>query len=288
MVDLRPAQLQFSLLGMSFAAQTWGNPKGLPVIALHGWLDNSASFYALAPRLDNLYIVALDMAGHGRSSHRPGIGPYNIWEDVSEIFAIADALGWDKFALLGHSRGAIVAGLAAGTFPERITHLGLIEGLLPEPVQAANAPQQLANSIRETRAQAGKSRTVYPDLATAITARERGLFPLSHEPARALAERGLTATTTGLQWSTDPRLLLPSAVKLLPEQFSAFINRISAPTKLVLADEGMPKLHPSYPQKAAMFPHIDIEFLPGGHHLHMEREVDAVAAVFNAFFNPTD
>lgn len=288
MVDVRPAQLQFSINGMNFAAQAWGNTDGLPVIALHGWLDNSASFYALAPRLHNLYIVALDMAGHGRSSHRPGVGPYNIWEDVSEIFAIADTLGWDKFALLGHSRGGIVAGLAAGTFPERITHVALIEGLLPEPVQAENAPQQLANSIKETRAQAGKARTVYPDLATAITARERGLFPLSPGAARALTERGLTSTQSGLQWGTDQRLLLPSAIKLLPEQFSAFIKRIAAPTILILAHEGMPKIHPSYAKKAAMFPHIKITFLPGGHHLHMEKEVDEVAAALSVFFHQPD
>lgn len=288
MVDARPSQLQFSINGMNFAAQAWGDPASLPVLALHGWLDNSASFYALAPRLNNLYLVALDMAGHGRSSHRPGIGPYNIWEDVSEVFAVADALGWDKFALLGHSRGGIVAGLAAGTFPERITHLGLIEGLLPEPVRADDAPQQLANSIKETRAQIGKNRTLYPDLATAITARERGLFPLSQAAARALTERGLTATQTGLQWGTDQRLLLPSAVKLLPEQFAAFINRISAPSKLILADEGMPKIHPPYLKNAALFPHISIEFLPGGHHLHMEKEVDAVASVLNEFFHKPD
>lgn len=288
MVDVFPTQLQFELNGMDFAAQAWGNPDGLPVIALHGWLDNSASFFALAPRLNNLYIVALDMAGHGQSNHRPGVGPYNIWEDVSEIFALADALGWERFALLGHSRGAIIAGLAAGTFPERITHVALIEGLLPEPVQAENAPQQLANSIKETRVQANKNRTIYPDLATAITARERGLFPLGYEAARALTERGLIRTQAGLQWGTDQRLLLPSSIKLLPEQFSAFIHRISAPTKLILAQDGMPKIHPSYPKKTALFPHISVEYLSGGHHLHMEKEVDAVANVFNSFFTQPD
>jgi pimeloyl-ACP methyl ester carboxylesterase len=118
----------------------------------------------------------------------------------------------------------------------------------------------------------------------AIAARERGLFPLGYGAAKALTERGVMATTAGLQWGTDPRLLLPSAIKLLPEQFAAFIHRISAPTRLILANEGMPKIHPSYPTKAAMFPHIQTVFLPGGHHLHMEQEVDDVAAVLDDFF----
>jgi pimeloyl-ACP methyl ester carboxylesterase len=284
MIEAEPTQLSFEVNGITFAAQAWGNPEGLPVLALHGWLDNSASFYALAPRLHNIYLVALDMAGHGRSGHRPGSGPYNIWEDVSEIFAIADALGWDRFALLGHSRGAIIAALAAGTFPERITHLGLIEGLLPEQVTADSAPQQLARSIQETRAQAGKSRTVYPDFSTAVKARERGLFPLGPDAAKALTQRGLITLDSGYQWGTDQRLLLPSAIKLIPEQLAAFINRISAPIMLVLAENGMPKLHPVYAQKVAAFPQVNIELLPGGHHLHMEQQAVSVAAIFNTFF----
>src|SRR5690606_24794956 len=152
----------------------WGDEGQLPVLALHGWLDNSASFSALAPRLRNTHIVAIDMAGHGQSHHRPGVAPYHIWEDVTEIFAIADSLGWQKFALLGHSRGAIVAMLAAGTFPERITHLALIEGLLPEPGSIAEAPQQLATSIKTLQALEKKPLGLYVSIAEAISARARG------------------------------------------------------------------------------------------------------------------
>src|SRR5690606_41685879 len=62
-----------------------------------------ASFDVLAPQLENVHLIALDCAGHGFSGHRSS---YNIWEDVGELFAVADLLGWNEFALLGHSRGA--------------------------------------------------------------------------------------------------------------------------------------------------------------------------------------
>src|SRR5690625_7580011 len=104
----------------------------MPVLALHGWLDNSASFNVLAPQLKNLHLVALDLAGHGQSDHRPGSAPYNIWEDVAEIFAVADQLGWSRFALMGHSRGAMISMLAAGTFRERISHRAMFECLSME------------------------------------------------------------------------------------------------------------------------------------------------------------
>ena len=54
-----------------FAALEWRNEKGLRALCLHGWLDNAASFIPLAPLLKPLDLVALDMAGHGHSQHRP-------------------------------------------------------------------------------------------------------------------------------------------------------------------------------------------------------------------------
>lgn len=285
MSNVQPQQLHFTIDGLQVAAQAWGNPEHFPILALHGWLDNSASFFALAPLLNNVYIVAIDMAGHGQTSHRLGAFPYNIWEDVADIFAVADHLGWQQFALLGHSRGAIISALAAGTFPERIAHLGLIEGLQPEPSRGEDTPKQLALSIKSIAEQGAKKRTVYPDLATAIKARERGMFPLGFEAAKALTERGLQKVEGGYQWSTDQRLLAPSAVKLLPEQVAAFIERINCPIRLILASEGLPKLFPSFEATLAKYPKVKAQMLVGGHHLHMEQEVASVAAILNSFFN---
>jgi pimeloyl-ACP methyl ester carboxylesterase len=277
--------LRFTVNGMNFAAQEWGDSTQLPVLALHGWLDNAASFFALAPRLKNLHIVALDMAGHGQSEHRPGQMAYTPWDDINDILAVADHFGWERFVLLGHSRGAIIGTLAAGTFPERFIALGLVEGLLPEPARAEEAPKQLASAIQGLRVQQRKSPSIYPDMSIAIKARERGMFPLGHAAAKALTERGVVAQAGGVSWSTDPRLLAPSMIKLSREHLHAFVNQVSAPIKLLLAHDGLPKLYANYLHEVEQFPQVDYEVLSGGHHLHMEREVDLVAEKLNRFFS---
>jgi pimeloyl-ACP methyl ester carboxylesterase len=64
-------EIRLSLPHIELAAHLFGPQDGIPVIALHGWLDNANSFARLAPKLEGLRILALDMAGHGHSDHRP-------------------------------------------------------------------------------------------------------------------------------------------------------------------------------------------------------------------------
>lgn len=109
-----------------------GDGTGEPVLALHGWLDNCASFDRLAPLLEGINLVAMDMAGHGRSYHRSPHANYNIWEEAEDIIGVSEALGWRNFSLLAHSRGAIASVITAGAFPKRIKRLALIDGLVPQ------------------------------------------------------------------------------------------------------------------------------------------------------------
>jgi len=71
------------------------------ILALHGWLDNCRSFHYLAPRLIEKFqpgeaeLVAIDLPGHGLSSHRPLDGPQIILSEGAYYIAeIIDALGW--------------------------------------------------------------------------------------------------------------------------------------------------------------------------------------------------
>lgn len=279
-----PRELRFKVNELEFAALEWGRAGQLPVLALHGWLDNAATFYKLAPQLHHVHIVAPDLAGHGQSEYRPGQTAYTPWDDINDIFAIADYLGWQRFVLLGHSRGAIIGSLAAGTFPERFIGLGLIEGLLPEPALPQDAPTQLANAINGLRAAQQKTPSVYTNMDVAIKARERGLFPLSNAAATALTERGVVARQGGFSWSYDRRLMAPSVLKLTREQLAAFVHRINVPVKLLLAKNGLPKLYANYLEEVEKFTQIDYEILEGGHHLHMEQESLLIAEKLNTFF----
>ena len=103
-----------------------GTPR---VLALHGWLDNAASFVPLAAQWGDIELVALDLPGHGASAHLPPSADYTVAVDARAAFAAADALGWEHFHLLGHSLGGAVASVMAAAMPQRITRLALIEAL---------------------------------------------------------------------------------------------------------------------------------------------------------------
>lgn len=276
----RPSEhLSFEVGGLSIQAQAWGDPSAVPILAVHGWLDNSASFYRLAPLMSQFYVVAIDCAGHGLSDHRGQQEPYNIWQDIGEIFAVADALGWDRFGLLGHSRGAIICTLAAGTFPQRITHLGLLDGMLPPPTPAQEAPQQLAQSIVDS--QRKRRQSVYDDREPMIQARMHGLWSLSRAAASALVARGSKHVEGGYQWCADPLLKAASSLKLTQEQIQAFVDRIEAPIKLLLAQGGTVA---RYPAQIKGLEGFDPEILPGTHHFHMEEQAQMVADAMTNFF----
>jgi hypothetical protein len=90
--------------GMRIAYQEWGSAQSAKkIVAVHGWLDNSNSFHLLGPKVAALgyHCVAIDLIGHGKSSH---IGPEAIYttpNGVAYMNEIVDNLGWASTDVLG-------------------------------------------------------------------------------------------------------------------------------------------------------------------------------------------
>ena len=127
-----PRARRIALPHLALAALEWGDPAAPPLVALHGWLDNAASFALLAPRLAPRYrVIALDLPGHGHSGHLPAGAGYHYLDHVRAVLAVLDALELSRCRLLGHSLGAGIASLVAAAAPARIERLHLIEGLGP-------------------------------------------------------------------------------------------------------------------------------------------------------------
>lgn len=273
--------VNFRVGGLTLSGQRWGTKGGRPVLALHGWLDNSGSFDCLAPLLDACDVVCLDGAGHGHSDHRTHLGAYNIWQDVPELFAVADQLGWSEFALLGHSRGAMVAFLAAGTFPARIRHLVMIEGACPGTAEAESTAPNLAESIRMLNSCTERKKSVYSRFEDAVSARVRGLFPVATIDAASLAQRGVGQVEGGFSWCYDPKLMVGSEVKLTEQQVDSFYRRIRSPCLLILAEQGLLAGNATLAKWLESKPEWSVITLPGGHHLHMSEQSNNVAAAVN-------
>lgn len=267
---------------LRLAARAWGAADAAPVLALHGWLDNAASFDRLAPLLGGAHVVALDLPGHGHSAHLPGGCRYHFVDYAADVLAAADALGWDRFSLLGHSLGGAVATLLAAARPGRIERLALIEALGPLTAEAAEAPELLAQAIARAGQAGRRPAPVYASLEEALAAR-CAAGHLSPSAARPLVERGTVAGEDGLRWRTDPRLRLPSPYRLTEAQVLAFLEAIAAPTAVIVAEHGLLVRHPEFlERRVAALRDARVHRLPGNHHLHLE-DAAPVAGLLSPF-----
>nr|WP_283161776.1 alpha/beta hydrolase [Xanthomonas nasturtii] len=254
------------------------------VLALHGWLDNAASFVPLSAHLhaQELDLVLLDLPGHGHSAWLPVGAEYTLSSAIHNLLQVADALGWDRFTLLGHSLGGGVASLMAAAAPERIEALVVIEalGALAEPVESM--AERLRDSVRSTRTLPQRPLRVFASMEAPVRARMMA-NQLTEPAARLLVERGLRVVEGGYSWCTDPRLTLPTAIRMTEAQIDAVLASIVCPTQAIFATPAQPYFSDTLrDHRVAMVPDARLALLPGTHHVHMETP-QAVAAVINGF-----
>lgn len=275
-------EVRLSLGHIELAAHLFGPEDGRPVIALHGWLDNANSFARLAPQLKGLRILALDLAGHGYSQHRPPGAGYALADYAHDVLRVAEQLGWQRFALLGHSLGAIISVQLAAALPERVSHLALIDGVIPPTGAEADAGERLGLALQAQLRLDGKRKSVYKTLEEGVQARMKGMVAVSRDAAELLAQRGLMPVPGGYSWRSDSRLTLPSPVRLSHAQAMAYVRRVNCPACLVVAADGMLARHAELLQQLP----FEQQVLPGGHHLHLNDEHGAalVADCINRFF----
>ncbi|QSX79960.1 alpha/beta fold hydrolase [Agrilutibacter solisilvae] len=267
-----------------------GGTAGAPrVLALHGWLDNAASFVPLAAHLPDMELVALDLPGHGASAHLPLGADYSLAGTVHAVLDVADLLGWDRFALLAHSMGAAIGSILSAAAPERVSRFLAIEALGALSDTADHTAARLRESVAARRALVGKRLRVFPDIATAARARMQA-NGLSEPVARLLVERGLVPVNedggpAGFSWSTDPRLTITTAVRMIEDQVSDLLAHIECPTRVIYADPPPPYFPEALRRsRAALLRRGEVVVLPGSHHLHME-DPAAVAAAIGDFLN---
>lgn len=105
--------------------------EGTPVILLHGWtLDHRMWMPQVAGLAGEHFLVMPDRRGQGRAT-----APPDLAREAEDVIAIADFLGFDRFALIGLSRGAVVALDVARRYASRLTGLVVSGAPLPALVK---------------------------------------------------------------------------------------------------------------------------------------------------------
>jgi haloacetate dehalogenase len=141
------AQRRIETAGASINLVTGGS--GPPLLLLHGYPQTHVMWRKLAPRLAAEFtVVAPDLRGYGDSS-KPPAGPDHanyakraLAQDQVELMA---ALGFERFMVAGHDRGARVAHRLARDHPDRVERLALLD-IVPTLYRFETMDQKAATS----------------------------------------------------------------------------------------------------------------------------------------------
>lgn len=254
------------------------------VIALHGWLDNSASFTPMLTHLlqqpvtPSMQVYALDFAGHGHSFHRPQGCFYTIWDYAIDVVQFIKTKNLDKIVLLGHSMGACVAPLVASMLPNQIQGICAIEALGPVATNIEETPRQLQKAILRQAQQQQRQSKVFTSPKAALAARLGAKMSLQESAARLLVERNLApnaAPEGGFVWRSDRRVTLPSPMRFSEDQVRAVLSNLKMPVTLIVGDAL--QTSGELAERAGLVVQLQWVRISGDHHLHMENQVSACA-----------
>ncbi len=119
--------------GVNLNVALAGDESAPAAILLHGFPESYRTWRDIAPRLsDRLRLIMPDQRGFAGSDRPREVDAYQSGKLVDDLFALADALGLESFALVGHDWGGAIAWAAALRGDPRLTRLAIVNA--PHPV----------------------------------------------------------------------------------------------------------------------------------------------------------
>jgi 3-oxoadipate enol-lactonase len=205
---------------------------GRPVLLVHGFTADHREVAGIMETLAERgwHAVAPDLRGHGRSEHPTDAEAYSFEILAADVVALADALGWDRFALVGHSMGGAVVQFVALDHPERLTGL-VLASTFHGPVKGISMELiELGRWVVQTSGMAG--------LAEALAAR-RADDPDSIAAVERLQEArpGYVDETRARLESTSPDMWMAMAPRFVyQEDRLARLAGLDVPTAVIVGE----------------------------------------------------
>jgi pimeloyl-ACP methyl ester carboxylesterase len=215
-----------------------GPAPGPTVLLLHGYMDAAATWQPVAPALtaQGFRVLAPDLRGYGDGARVPAGGYYHFADYVFDVADLVDQLvpAGTPLIVVGHSMGGTVANMYAGTFPERVARLVLLEGAGPPDNPHEVAPDRMRKWVEDVRAV--RARPV-----RRMASREEALRRLVGNHPRVAEEvlrERLDALARelpdgGLAWKYDPLHVTRSPMPFFSAGWTAFARRITCPVLFV-------------------------------------------------------
>lgn len=246
-----------------------GNPEGVPVLTLHGWLDNAASFEPLARCSDRFRWINIDLPGHGKSAHRPLGCIYHFTDYIADLHSILTDMDIEKCNLVGHSLGAGIAAMYAAVFPNTVKRLVLIDGIGPISGNDDDSLQQFRSAMSFLVKDSGNSPNFYKSWEQ-LVAKRRAAGDIEKSSVEALLTRGAAWEGDRLMVRSDIRLKHHSPIYMSQGKVLSILSGIEAPTLLILAKDGLVAGRATTNQRIKAVKNISVVTVEGHHHVHMD------------------
>jgi pimeloyl-ACP methyl ester carboxylesterase len=253
-----------------------GNPKGIPVVLIHGSMGSLHMWEGWVRELaGKARLISVDLPGHGLTGPWPR-DEYTIDAYADFVEVLVDTLNLDRFVLVGHSMGGAVAWTFAATRPERVSQLVLVDaagypresGDVPLPTRLARMPVvgDIGIYFKPERLARRSLTEVYGDPAMVTPERVRRYAELQRFPGN----REATVQRARTQEPIDP----------------APLKRLDVPTLILwgAADRWVPVADAFRFQNDIKGAKLEI-FEKLGHN-PMEEDPKATAAAVEAFLAP--
>lgn len=234
------------------SAKAWGGPHGEPILAVHGMGDSAATFDTLIPLLLQLvgrplYVVSVDLPGHGHSSSLPSGIPCRFMDILGSLRRVISQLGWHQFHYLGHSLGGLLGYYFAASYPDFIEKLIVFDAIsfiMYPPQYQPNLLKAFGDKLlllekRDGAETAPPSYTL--DQALHKVADSRGT-KMTDAGIRALASRNLTRVEGHenlFSFSRDQRIKFINVPVFYKEEAAQIMSQVKCQLLLVTGNKSL-------------------------------------------------
>jgi pimeloyl-ACP methyl ester carboxylesterase len=270
----RPRALKVA--GLTLNALEWGEPGRPALCFLHGGSAHAHWFDGVVPAfVDRYHVLSLDQRGHGASDWAPE-SAYATEDFTRDLVGVADAMGWARLTVIGHSMGGHNAMGFAAWYPERVERLVVVDSrpsIPAERLQTMHRRGDRGPMRHETLDSALRSFRLLPR-ETVADARL-----LEH-----LARQGITERDGRFLYRFDPAC----NGRRRPTDGWALLERITAPTLLVRGEHSPILPRDMATDMLARLPRARLVEIAGTyHHLVLDAPLP-FAKVLDGFLGETD
>lgn len=270
--------------GLTYHVLEWVPPPSAEAgdttyVLVHGFLDLAYGWHEVAERLaTRVHVIAPDLRGHGDSDWVGAGGYYHFLDYVPDLDDVIARLARKRVVVVGHSMGGGVASYWAGTRPDRLAALALLEGIGPPDQCDTQLPGRTAQWIDAWRNARSKQRPMASLDEAAARLRKHDAL-LGEELAKKLAAAGTRTTEDGaLVWKHDPLHLTMGPYPYRTAYAAQYWQRITCPTLIVDGAQTMMNLpETERAARRAYFPNHRYVVLPGAGHMMQRHQPEALA-----------